>query len=135
MCTRELHVRIPSWLESYYWTWYASGIHDSIFIQVAKCIGFSANEPARKCVGSTADSTSRHRTSVTTSSYTDISACASKSKPRVDPIADTSATVLGNDVAAQVSNRSSSEQTPTCQWSHMDFPRSCDWHVAPCGCA
>ena len=135
MCTGELHIRIPSWLESYYWTWYASGIHDSIFIQAAKRIGFSADEPARKCVGSIADSASRHHTSITTSGYTCISAFANKSKPRVGPMADTSATVPGNNVATQVSNRSSSEQDPTCQWSHMGFSRSCDWDVTPRRCA
>ena len=43
----ELHVRIPNWLESNYWTWYASGIHGSVSIKAAKYISFSADEPAR----------------------------------------------------------------------------------------
>jgi hypothetical protein len=94
-------------LESNYWTWYASGIHDSISIKAAKYIGFSVDEPARKCVGSTADSASRHRTSVTTSGYTCINAFASKSKPCVGPMADTSTTISGDDVTTQVSSRSS----------------------------
>ena len=74
----ELHVRIPSWLESNYWTWYASGIHDSISIKATKYIGFLADESARQCVGSTADPTSRYCTNVTTSGYTNVSTFSSK---------------------------------------------------------
>jgi len=73
-----------------------------------------ANESASQCVGSTADSTSRYRTNVTTSSYTYISTFASKSKQHVGLVADTSSTVSGDDAAAQVSYRSPGEQISSC---------------------
>ena len=76
----ELYVRIPSWLGSNYWTWYASRIHDSISNGAIKHIGFSADESACQCIGSTADSASRYRTSITTGSYTYVSTFASKPK-------------------------------------------------------
>ena len=91
---------------SNYSTWYASGIHDPISIKEAKYIGLSADESASQCIGFTADSASRYRTSVTTGSYTYVSAFTSKSKQRVGPMADTSTIVSGDDAATQVSYRS-----------------------------
>jgi len=109
-------------LGSNYWTWYASRIHDSISIKAAKYIGFSADESASQCVGFTADSTSRYRTSITTSGYTYVSTFASKSKQRVDSMADTSKVVSGDDAATQISYRSPDKQISSRQWSHMGFP-------------
>ena len=88
---------------SYYWTWYASRILDSISNRATKYIGFSADESASQCVGSTADPASRYRTSFTTSGYTYVSTFASKPKQRIGPMVDTSTTVSGDDAAAQVS--------------------------------
>ena len=91
---------------SYYWTWYASRIHDSVSNRATKYISFSADESASQYVGSTADPASRYRTSFTTSGYTYVSTFASKPKQRVGPMADASTTESGDDTAAQVSYRS-----------------------------
>jgi len=97
---------IPGWLGSDYWTWYASRIHDSISNRATKYIGFSADESASQCVGSTADPASRYRTSFTTSGYTYVSTFASKPKQCVGPMADTSTIESGNDTTTQISYRS-----------------------------
>ena len=94
-------------MESDYWTWYASGIHDSISIEAAKYIGFSADESASQCVGSTADPASRYRTNFAVVGYTYISTFASKPKQRVSPMADASTTESDDDTVAQVSYGSS----------------------------
>ena len=73
---------------SNYWTWYASRIHDPISVKAAKHIGISADELANQRVGSTVDSATRYRTSVTTSGYTHIITFASKPKQCVVPMAD-----------------------------------------------
>ena len=72
-------------MESNYWTWYASRIHDSISNRATKHISFSANESADQCIGCTADSASRYRTSFTTSGYTYVSTFASEPKQHVGP--------------------------------------------------
>ena len=92
-------------MESNYWTWYASGIHDPISIKAYKYIGFSADESASQRIGST-DSASRYRTSITTSGYTYVSTFASKPKQCVGSMADTSTIVFGDDAATQVCYRS-----------------------------
>ncbi|XP_039827298.1 uncharacterized protein LOC120689010 [Panicum virgatum] len=71
-------------------------------IRLAKYIGFSADEPARQCVGFAADSASRYRTSITTSGYTCISTFASKSKQHVGSMVDISTAVSGDDAATQL---------------------------------
>ena len=43
-CTGKLHDGVPSWMESCYWLWYASRIHDVICSRATKLIGFSADE-------------------------------------------------------------------------------------------
>ena len=91
---------------SYYWIWYASRIHDSIFNRATKYVGFSANESPSQCVGSIADPASRYRTGFTAVGYTCISAFASKSKQHVGPVADTSTAEYSDDDTTQVSYRS-----------------------------
>ena len=43
-CIGKLHDGVPSWMESCYWLWYASRVHDVICSRATKLIGFSADE-------------------------------------------------------------------------------------------
>ena len=72
-----------------------------------KYIGFSTDESASQCAGSTADPASRYRSDFTAVGYTCISTFVSKPKQHVSPMTDISATESDNDTAAQVSYRSS----------------------------
>ena len=88
---------------SYYWTWYASRIHDSVSNRATKYIGFSADESASQYVDSSCNPASRCRTGLTAIGYTYISTFASEPKQHVGPMADASTTELGDDTAAEVS--------------------------------
>jgi hypothetical protein len=104
-CTGRLHDRIPYWMGSYYWLWYASRVLYSIYKGASKLVGFTADESADNYVGSTADPASRYCTGSTAGSSNCISTIANKSNQCVGFRADISSAEFGNADTTQVSYR------------------------------
>ena len=103
--TGRIHDRIPGWMESCFWLWYAPRVHDVICSKIAKLIGFTADESTSLCVGTTADPVSRRRTGSTAVGSNYISTIASKSNQHIGFWIDTTTTKSSDDDTAQVSYR------------------------------
>ena len=82
-CTRRFYDRIPYWVGSYYWLWYASRVHDFICSRTGKLAGFAADESADNCIGSITDPASRHRAGSIASDSNCISTIANRSNQYV----------------------------------------------------